>query len=67
MGAFSSRGATQKRQGTVATNCTRRGFTCYRKDSFSRENNQSLEKFPQGHDGTSVTGGVQDMFGQGAR
>lgn len=31
------------------------------------ENNQSLGKFPQEHDRTSVTGGFQDIFGQGAR
>lgn len=34
---------------------------------LNREDNRSLEEFPQGHDGTSVTGDFQDMFGQDAR
>lgn len=67
MEAISSQGSIQSRQRTVVTYCTRRGFTCCKKDSFNREDNQLLEKFPQGHDGTSVTGVFWDMFGHGAR
>lgn len=57
--AFSSQGATWRRQEAAGTTCMR--------FHFSIRKNHSLEQLTQGHRGAPLTGGFQDAIGLGAR
>lgn len=67
MEASSSQGGTWRRQRTMGTCCTGRGFLVLYEEFIYSENNQSLEQPPQGCGEVLTTGGFQDVFGKGAR
>lgn len=67
MEAFFSQGATWRRHGTMDISYTGRGFIVVWERKFYNENNNSMQKTPQGCGRVFIVGSFQYIIGQGDR